>query len=115
MKIPPSKNLHDKDAKAIEETYREIERIISELVECYAIPHTRMCMRWSKPTVEEYREEVVGWLEDYSKSFRRLPSKSLPGRVDIPTFAKKRLDEEVALIMNGKSEAVERSYEHLFG
>lgn len=103
-----------RSADPVEETYREMETIISNLVECYAIPHTRMCMRWSRPTPEAYREEVVAWLEDYAKSFRRLPKKSMPGREDLPTFARKRLDDEVARILAGRNEAVERSYEHLF-
>ena len=104
----------DEDVEALKETYRDIERIIGDLVECYALPHTKMCMRWSRPTIMEYREEVVGWLEDYSKSFRRLPEKSMPGRVDLRTHARKRLDEEVARIVGGKNEAVESSYRHLF-
>ncbi len=29
-------------------------------------------------------------------------------------FARKRLDDEVARILAGRNEAVERSYEHLF-
>ncbi len=101
-------------ANAVEETYREMETIIGSLVECYAIPHTRMCMRWSKPTKKAYREEIVGWLEDYSKSFRRLPKKALPGREDLPTFARRLLDAQIAAILKGESAAVERSYAHLF-
>jgi hypothetical protein len=101
-------------ANAVETTYREMEKIIGGLVECYAIPHTRMCMRWSKPTKKAYREEVVGWLEDYSKSFRRLPKKSLAGREDLPTFARGLLDAEIARILKGEHAAVERSYAHLF-
>ena len=101
-------------AQALEETYREMAKIIGNLVECYAIPHTRMCMRWSKPTKKAYREEVVGWLEDYSKSFRRLPKKSGPGREDLPTYARSLLDAEIASIMKGENAAVERSYAHLF-
>ncbi len=102
-------------ADAVEETYREMEKIIGGLVECYAIPHTRMCMRWSKPTRKAYREEVVGWLEDYGKSFRRLPKKSLPGREDLPAFARRLLDAQIAAILKGGNPEVERSYAHLFG
>ena len=101
-------------ANAVEATYREMEKIIGSLVECYAIPHTRMCMRWSRPTKKAYREEVVGWLEDYSKSFRRLPKKSLPGRGDLPTYARTLLDAEIARILKGDNPEVERSYAHLF-
>lgn len=103
------------EKKALEETYDELSRTIGDLVECYAIPHTRMCMRWSKPTIKGYREEVIGWLEDYAKSFRRLPKKSLPGRDDLQAFARKRLDEELSRIAAGRNQKVERSYEHLFG
>jgi hypothetical protein len=102
-------------ASAMEQTYREMETIIGNLVECYAIPHTRMCMRWSKPTKKAYREEVVGWLEDYSKSFRRLPKRSLPEREDLPAFARRLLDAQIATIVKGDNAAVERSYAHLFG
>ena len=102
-------------ANAVEQTYREMETIIGNLVECYAIPHTRMCMRWSKPTKKAYREEVVGWLEDYSKSFRRLPKKSLPDREDLPTYARHLLDAQIATILKGDNAAVERSFSHLFG
>ncbi len=102
-------------ADAVQETYQEMEQIISNLVECYALPHTKMCMRWSKPTRKAYREEVVGWLEDYGKSFRRLPKKSLQGREDLPAFARNRLDAEVARILKGENKAVERSYGDLFG
>ncbi len=101
-------------ANAVERTYREMEKIIANLVECYAIPHTRMCMRWSKPTKKAYREEVVGWLEDYSKSFRRLPRKSMPGREELPAYARKLLDAEIASILKGDNPEVERSYAHLF-
>ena len=100
---------------AVQETYQEMEKIVSNLVECYALPHTKMCMRWSKPTRKAYREEVVGWLEDYGKSFRRLPKKSLAGHEDLPVFARKRLDEEIARIVKGENRAVERSYGDLFG
>ena len=100
---------------AVQETYQEMEKIVSNLVECYALPHTKMCMRWSKPTRKAYREEVVGWLEDYGKSFRRLPRKSLEGREDLPVFARKRLDVEIASILRGDNKAVERSYGDLFG
>ncbi len=99
---------------AVEESFREMGRIIKDLVECYALPHTKMCMRWERPAVEAYRKEVVAWLEDYARSFRRLPRKSLPGRGDLPSFARARLDEEIARILEGRHEAVERSYEHLF-
>ena len=102
-------------AEAVEQTYHEMETIIGGLVECYAIPHTRMCMRWSRPTKKAYREEIVGWLEDYSKSFRRLPKKSLPGRDDLPTFARRLLDVQIAAILKGDNSDVERSYAHLFG
>ncbi len=102
-------------ANSVEAAYREMEKIIGNLVECYAIPHTRMCMRWSKPTRKAYREEVVGWLEDYSKSFRRLPRKSAPGREDLPGFARSLLDGEIARILRGENVRVERSYAHLFG
>ena len=102
-------------ANAVEETYREMEKIIGNLVECYAIPHTRMCMRWSRPTKKAYREEIVGWLEDYSKSFRRLPKKAHPGRVDLPTYARRLLDGEIERILKGENGEVERSYAHLFG
>jgi len=105
----------DKDLKALDETYRDIDRIIGGLVECYALPHTKMCMRWSKPSIEEYRREVVEWLEDYSKSFRRLPEKALPGRETLPIYARRRLDQEVARIVGGGNDAVESSYRHLFG
>ena len=104
-----------KETDALEETYHEMETIIGSLVECYAIPHTRMCMRWSKPTKKAYREEIVGWLEDYSKSFRRLPRKSLPGREDLPAWARRLLDAQVATVLKGENAAVERSYAHLFG
>ncbi len=104
-----------RQSEALEETYREMEKIIGNLVECYALPHTKMCMRWSKPTRKAYREEVVGWLHDYEKSFHRLPKKTLPGRDDLPTFARKHLDEEVARILRGDNPAVERSYGDLFG
>ena len=103
------------ETDAVEDAYAEIERIIESLVECYAIPHTRMNMRWSRPTIKAYREEVVGWLEDYARSFRRLSKKSLPGRDDLPRFARARLDAEVRRILEGRSPAVEESFGHLFG
>ena len=66
----------DRDSEALNETYRDIDRIISDLVECYALPHTKMCMRWSKPTIEEYREEVArivgGKSEAVESSYRHL-------------------------------------------
>ncbi len=103
-----------RSAIAVEETYAEMEKIIGNLVECYAIPHTRMCMRWSRPTREAYRTEVVAWLEDYARSFVRLPKKSMAGREDLPAFARARLDAEIARITAGRHEAVEKSYDHLF-
>jgi len=99
---------------AVEQTYREMEQIIGGLVESFALPHTRMCMRWSRPTREAYREEVVAWLEDYAKSFRRLPEKALPGREPLPTFARKLLDAEITRVLGGHHVAVERSYDHIF-
>ena len=110
----PARGTMHRHADAVEETYADMEKIIGNLVECYAIPHTRMCMRWSRPTPEEYREEVVGWLEDYAKSFVRLPKKALPGREDLPTFARQRLDGEVARILAGDHPAVEGSFAQLF-
>lgn len=98
----------------LEEMYREMARIIDDLVACYAIPHTRMSMRWRKPNVSEYREEVIGWLEDYARSFVRLPARGLPDREELPAFARRRLGEEIASIREGRHVAVERSYEDLF-
>ena len=72
-------------------------------------------MRWARPTKKVYREEVVGWLEDYSKSFRRLPKRSMPGREDLPSYARTLLDAQIAEILKGGNAAVERSYAHLFG
>jgi len=104
-----------RDAKAVQDTARELEAILGKLVECYAIPHTKMCMRWTKSTAEEYREEVVGWLEDYAKSFRRLPKETLPTGEPLAGLARRRLDEEVRRILGGENAAVERSYRDLFG
>ena len=103
------------DTVEVEAAFGEMERIIASLVECYAIPHTRMSMRWSRPTIQAYRAEVVGWLEDYAKSFRRLPSRGLSGRDDLPTFARARLDLEIRRILDGTNPAVEESFTHLFG
>ncbi len=98
----------------LDEPYKEMDRIIGNLVECYAIPHARMCMRWSKPTKTAFREEIVGWLEDYGKSFRRLAKKGLPGREDLAVFARVKLGTEVARIARGEHPAVERVYGDLF-
>lgn len=99
---------------AIEETYRHLEEVIHNLVECFAIPHTRMCMRWSSPTRGEYRAEVIAWLEDYALSFRRLPSIAMPGGPPLKDFARDRLDREIRPILEGRNRAVEESYDHLF-
>ncbi len=96
------------------ETYREIEAVISNLVECYAIPHTRMCMRWTHPSRDDYRSEVVGWLEDYAKSFRRLPTITISGRAPLPAFARACLEREIRPILEGRNAAVEESYDQLF-
>lgn len=102
------------EIEAIEETYRHIEEVIHNLVECFAIPHTRMCMRWSHPTRGEYRAEVIAWLEDYALSFRRLPSVTMPGRPTLRDFARACLDGEMRPILEGRNRAVEESYDHLF-
>lgn len=102
-------------ADPMQETYQEMEKIIANLVECYALPHTKMCMRWSRPSKKAYREEVVGWLEDYAKSFRRLPRKSLPGKEELPAYARSLLEAEITRIRSGENRAVERSYGDLFG
>jgi len=104
-----------REPKGVEDTARELEAILGKLVECYAIPHTKMCMRWTKSTVEEYRAEVVGWLEDYAKSFRRLPPETLRSGEGLAGFARRRLDEEIRRILAGEDAAVERSYRDLFG
>ena len=83
--------------------------MIAGLVETFALPHTRTCMRWGKPTREAYRAEVVNWRQDYGKSFVRIPAKALPGRDDLPTFARKRLDAEVATVLRGENGAFARS------
>jgi len=57
---------------------------------------------------------LANGLQDYSKSFVRIPKKALPGRDDLPTFARRRLDAEIALVRRGQNAAVERSYSHLF-
>lgn len=98
----------------LEDAYREMEAIVRDLIECYALPHTRMCLRWSKPTREAYREEVVSWLDDYAKSFARLPRKCLEGREELPSFARRRLEEEIARVLGGRHSTVEESYDHLF-
>jgi len=100
---------------ALEESYEDLARAIGDLVEVFAIPHTKTCMRWGKPTREAYRAEVVNWLQDYGKSFARIPRKALPGRADLPTFARNRLDGEIAGVLRGQNPAVEGSYANLFG
>ena len=102
------------EAEAMGETYGDLDRVIRDLVERYAIPHTKMCMRWSKPTKEAYRQEVASWLEDYGKYFARLPRKAFPGKEDFPTFARVRLAAEIAPILRGENGKVERSYANLF-
>jgi hypothetical protein len=102
------------EKEALEESYLDLQRVIADLVESFALPHTRTCMRWGKPTREAYREEVVNWLQDYGKSFVRIPKKALSGKNDLPTFARERLDVEIALVLRGQNAAVERSYSHLF-
>lgn len=98
----------------IEETYRHMEEVIHNLVECFAIPHTRMCMRWSHPTRGEYRAEVITWLEDYALSFRRFPQVACPGRSPLQDFARECLDREIRPILEGRNPAVEASFDHLF-
>ena len=102
------------ETQALEESYQDLGRVIGELVETFALPHTRTCMRWGKPTREAYRAEVVNWLQDYAKSFNRIPAKALPGRQDLPTFARTRLEAEVSVVLRGENMAVEQSYSHLF-
>ena len=102
-------------ADAVRDPYAEMERIIGGLVECYAIPHARMCMRWSLPTAKAYREEIVGWLEDYARSFPRLAGKGEPEKEDLASFARRNLDSEVRRIVRGEHAAVEKSYVDLFG
>lgn len=98
----------------IQETYRHMEEVIHDLVECFAIPHTRMCMRWSDPTRGEYRAEVIAWLEDYALSFRRLPQVACPGGPPLQDFARECLDREIRPILEGRNPAVEASFDHLF-
>lgn len=102
------------DIGAIEETYRHIEDVIHNLVECYAIPHTRMGMRWSNPTPGECRAEVVAWLEDYALSFRKLPDVTVAGRPPLRDHARVCLDREIRPILEGRNRTVEESYDHLF-
>jgi hypothetical protein len=99
---------------ALEESYKDLDTVIADLVETFALPHTRTCMRWGRPTREAYRAEVVNWLQDYGKSFARVPNKRLPGKADLRTFARERLDTEISLVLRGQNAAVERSYAHLF-
>ncbi len=91
-----------------------MEEVIHDLVECFAIPHTRMCMRWSGPTRGEYRAEVIAWLEDYALSFRRLPQVACPGEPPLQDFARECLDREIKPILEGRNPAVEASFDHLF-
>ena len=102
------------EQKALEESYQDLQRITQELVEVFAIPHTRMCMRWGRPTREAYREEIANWLRDYGKSFVRIPDRALPGQPSLRAFARTRLDAEIAVVVQGGNRAVEESYEHLF-
>lgn len=99
---------------ALEESYRDLQRITEELVEVFAIPHTRMCMRWGRPSREAYREEIANWLRDYGKSFARIPDRALPGKPGLRAFARARLEGEIAVVLQGGNRAVEESYEHLF-
>ncbi|HEY7588384.1 MAG TPA: hypothetical protein VIB49_06545 [Thermoplasmata archaeon] len=102
-------------SESLPDPYEEMERIIGNLVECYAIPHARMCMRWTKPTKKAFREEIVGWLEDYGKSFRRLVDKGAQGKEDLAVFARRKLDAEIARIVRGDHPAVERTHADIFG
>jgi hypothetical protein len=104
-----------RESNPIEEIAKELEGILARLVECYALPHTRICMQWTKVSRESYRGEVVGWLEDYARSFGRLPRKTLAGGETLAAFARRRLDAEIARILRGEHAAVERSYGDLFG
>ncbi len=102
------------EQEALEESYQDLDQAVGDLVETFAIPHTKTCMRWGKPSREAYRAEVVNWLQDYGKSFARIPRRGLAGRPDLPSFARERLDAEVERVIKGRNAAVERSYAHLF-
>ncbi len=102
------------EQEALEESYQGLDQAIGDLVETFAIPHTKTCMRWGKPSREAYRTEVVNWLQDYGKSFARIPRRGLPGRPDLPAFARGQLDAEVERVIKGQNADVERSYAHLF-
>ncbi len=102
------------EQEALEESYRDLDQAIGDLVETFALPHTRTCMRWGRPSREGYRAEVVNWLRDYGKSFARVPKRGLPGRPNLPAFARGRLDVEIERVTTGQNAAVERSYAHLF-
>ncbi len=102
------------EQEALEESYQDLDQAIHDLVETFAIPHTKTCMRWGKLSREAYRAEVVNWLQDYGKSFARIPKRGLPGRPDLPAFARGRLDAEIERVTRGQNAAVERSYAHLF-
>ncbi|HYM40206.1 MAG TPA: hypothetical protein VEY12_08715 [Thermoplasmata archaeon] len=36
---------------ALEESYEDLGAVIADLVETFALPHTRTCMRWGKSRV----------------------------------------------------------------
>jgi len=39
------------EKEALEESYQDLQKTVGDLVESFALPHSRMCMRW-KPTRE---------------------------------------------------------------
>ena len=98
-----------------DDAFGEMDRIVGKLVECYAVPHANICLRWTTSSREAYREEIVGWLEDYAKSFRRLPKVIVAGRGDLVGFARRLLDRETERIRAGKNPIVEAGYAHLYG
>ena len=71
--------------------------------------HARGQAHW-----EASRADVVNLLRNHGKSFARIPTKGLPGRPDLPAFARQRLEGEVTRVIEGQNATVERNYAHPF-
>ncbi len=93
--------------------YFEMERVIEELAKAYPAQCATTWFKITKnhkPTREEYRDKVVGYMKQFEYLLATYPKSLETDKLKV--LVKKLLDNEIEKVLQGNNNDVERRYKH---
>ena len=91
----------------------EIDRLIEDLAKLYC---TQLAVSWfkvnknKKPTKEEFRELVVGFMNDFENTLSKFPDTAEGSQ--FKNYTKSQLEKQIQFVIDGKNKEVEKRYKY---